>query len=104
MMREFELNIAGKDFLTIEEAAHYACVSSSQFRDKAREHGLRPFRWMGKTVYRKDDIRRAMERAADLASAEEPAPDTPSLARTGFAVLAAANEAHARRRARRTGA
>jgi hypothetical protein len=103
-MRALELNIAGKDFLTIEEAAHYACVSLSQFRDKAREHGLRSFRWMGKTVYRKDDIRRAMERAADLSAADDVAPDTPALARTGFSVLAAANEAHARRKARRASA
>ncbi|MEW6169282.1 MAG: hypothetical protein AB1651_16545 [Pseudomonadota bacterium] len=100
-MQRRPFDIAGKDFLTVEEAAHYACVSYSQFRAKAREYGLRPFPWMGKTVYRKDDIRRAMERAAELAAGDDPAPDSPSLARTGFALLAAATEAHERRRRRR---
>src|SRR5690606_29258713 len=57
-----EVNIAGKDYFTEEEAAHYACVSESQFRAKREEYGLLGFWWMGKKVYRKADIQQAMER------------------------------------------
>ena len=55
------LDLRGKDYLTANEAAHYACVSLSQFQRKAGEYGLAPFRWMGKLVYRKADIQAAME-------------------------------------------
>lgn len=54
-------NIAGKDYFTEEEAAHYACVSESQFRQKRADYGLQGFWWMGKKVYRKADIREAIE-------------------------------------------
>lgn len=54
-------NLAGKDYLTQDEAAAYACVSVSQFRAQAALHGIRSFRWMGKIVYRRGDIARAME-------------------------------------------
>jgi len=57
------MSLAGKDFFTEEEAAHYACVSQSQFRAKRAEYSLQAFRWMGKVVYRRADIQRAMEEA-----------------------------------------
>lgn len=60
-----ELNIAGKDYLTIPEAAHYCCVSVSQFRKLAPRIGVFPFEFMGKVVYRKADLRLAMESAAN---------------------------------------
>jgi hypothetical protein len=56
-----EVNLAGKDYFTQEEAAHYACVSESQFRAKSAEYGLLGFWWMGKKVYRKVDVQQAME-------------------------------------------
>lgn len=91
-------DIAGKDFLDEQEAAHYACVSYSQFRAQAERYGLRAFRWMGKKVYRKVDLQRAMELAWNQASEADPVPEPSSRARTGFAVLAAAEKAHRRRR------
>lgn len=57
------MNLSGKDYLTMAEAAHYACVSERQFRKLAREHGLAPFHWMGKKVYAKCDIKAQMDRA-----------------------------------------
>jgi hypothetical protein len=56
-----ELNIVGKDYLTEDEAAHYCCVSYSQFRRCAQEYSLQPRTFMGKKVYRKTDLQRAME-------------------------------------------
>jgi len=55
------INILGKDYLTEKEAAHYACVSQRQFQNKAKEYGILPTKFMGKFVYRKDDIRNAIE-------------------------------------------
>jgi len=55
-------SLAGKDYFTVAEAAAYACVSESQFRAKADEYGLPCFKWMGKTVYARADLREAMER------------------------------------------
>lgn len=56
------MNLSGKDFLTIPEAAHYACVCERQFRNIAKERGIQSFPWGGKKVYRKEDIKAAMER------------------------------------------
>lgn len=60
-MSASEFNLLGKDYLTTDEAAHYACVSSSQFRGRAREYGIEPIEFMGKKLYRKTDIQRAIE-------------------------------------------
>lgn len=56
------LDLAGRDYLDLPHAAAYAQVSESQFRAKALEYGLISFWWMGKKVWRKGDIQRAMER------------------------------------------
>jgi hypothetical protein len=58
-----ETDLRGLDYLTQEQAARYACVSPSQFRKLAGTHGIHPTRWMGKVVYRKTDIQRAIEHA-----------------------------------------
>ena len=55
-----DLNIAGKDYFSEAEAAHYACVSLSQFRAKKAEYGLQGFWWMGKRIYRKADLQQAL--------------------------------------------
>ena len=55
------LNLAGKDYFTEAEAAAYACVCPSQFRRRAKEEGIFPRTFMGKVVYRKADIQRAIE-------------------------------------------
>lgn len=49
-------SIHGKDFLDVEEAAHYMCISVSQFRVIAKEHGLLPIKSFGKHIYRKRDL------------------------------------------------
>ena len=60
-MTKADLNLLGKDYLTREEAAHYCCVSLSQFETQHRCYGLLPFRFMGRVVFRKVDIQAAME-------------------------------------------
>lgn len=57
-----ELNLQGKDFFNEIEAAHYCCVSHTQFRAKAAAENILPRTWMGKKVYRKEDLKNAMER------------------------------------------
>ena len=59
MGREFY--ISGKEWLTTDEAAHYACVSSAQWRAHREEHGIFPTMFMGKMLFRKQDIDLAIE-------------------------------------------
>ena len=59
------MNLAGKDFFTEDEAAHYACVSKSQFRKLRHQAGILHFSFMGKNVYRRDDIKAALDAAAE---------------------------------------
>jgi len=47
------MDLSGKDYFSRKEAAHYCCVSESQFERQADMYGMRPFRFMGKLVYRK---------------------------------------------------
>lgn len=42
MTADKQFNIAGKDWLTVPEAAFYCGVSESQFRHKAADLGLAP--------------------------------------------------------------
>jgi len=57
------MNISGKDFLTEQEAAHYSCVSLSQFKKMYKVIGIKHGNFMGKKVYRKSDIQNAMNEA-----------------------------------------
>ena len=56
------MNIGGKDFLTTDEAAHFCCASTRQFYKFRDELGIRPLTFMGKKVYKKDDLKDAIER------------------------------------------
>lgn len=56
-------NILGKDFFTEDEAIFYACVSKSQFRERAKDYGINPGIFMGRKVYRRSDLHRAMEKS-----------------------------------------
>lgn len=58
------MDLAGKDYFTAQEAASYCCVSFSQFRAKSVEMGILPFKFMGKLVYRRSDLQRAIESEA----------------------------------------
>ena len=55
------ISVLGKDYLTLDEAAFYAGVSSSQFRARAKTYGIHPRKFMGKMLYRKADIQQAIE-------------------------------------------
>lgn len=56
-----EISLTGKDYFTVPEAAHYCCVSIRQLQTHAQEYGIYSRTMMGKVVYRKSDIQRAME-------------------------------------------
>lgn len=56
-----DMDLRGKDYFTREEAAHYACMSLRQWDGVRRAQGIEPFPWAGKLVYRKEDIKLAME-------------------------------------------
>lgn len=58
-----KLNIEGKDWLTVNEAAHYCGVSSRQFREHALACGLQPKRFMGKQLYEKAALYAAISEA-----------------------------------------
>jgi len=59
------LDLSGKDWLTVEEAAHYCGVSNSQFRKNAMGYGLTPRRFMGKQLYEKAALYAAIEGAEE---------------------------------------
>ncbi|WP_312708111.1 hypothetical protein [Stenotrophomonas sp.] len=54
------IDLLGKDWLTVEEAAHYCGVSVSQFNTKAGEYDLSPRQFMGKKLYEKNELYRAI--------------------------------------------
>ncbi len=59
------LDLSGKDWLTVEEAAHYCGVSNSQFRKNALNYGLSPRRFMGKQLYEKAALYAAIQGAEE---------------------------------------
>lgn len=60
-----KLDLSGKDWLTVEEAAHYCGVSNSQFRKNALSYGLNPRRFMGKQLYEKAALYAAIQGAEE---------------------------------------
>lgn len=56
------------EYMTQKEAASYCCVSVRQFRKIAPTVGLLPFMFGGKLVYRREDLKKAMEDARWQAS------------------------------------
>jgi len=56
-------DLAGKDWLTEPEAALYCCVSVSQFKKHAADYGLLPRNFMGKKLYEKAALYRAIAEA-----------------------------------------
>ena len=59
-----QFNIAGKDWLTAPEAAHYCGVSEDHFRRRATEYGLVPRNFMGKQLYEKAALYAAIDASA----------------------------------------
>lgn len=58
-----DLNLAGKDWLTEIEAAHYCGVSVRQFQAHNAELGLEPRRFMGRKLYLKSDLYSIIEKS-----------------------------------------
>lgn len=61
MIEPTEINLSGKDFFNEREAAHYACVSLGHFQRNILKTGIQPRTFLGKKVYRREDLRRVME-------------------------------------------
>lgn len=62
------MNLEGKDYLDQWEAADYMCMSLSKFKLTLAEPRvkIKPFNNHGKTVYRKADLAKEMERQAKI--------------------------------------
>lgn len=71
-------DIRGKDWLTVDEAAHYCGVSSRQFRRNAPELGLVPRNFMGKQLYEKNELYRAIENSDNWKSRATTGPLAPT--------------------------
>ncbi|PZT29716.1 hypothetical protein A7X88_00155 [Stenotrophomonas maltophilia] len=54
------IDLSGKDWLTVDEAAHYCGVSVSQFNARAHEYDLDPRKFMGKKLYAKAALYQAI--------------------------------------------
>lgn len=72
------IDLSGKDWLTVDEAACYCGVSASQFNAKAHEYGLEPRNFMGKKLYEKAALYQAIYGAKAWTSATS----APTLAAT----------------------
>jgi hypothetical protein len=55
------MDLSGKDYISRKEAAHYCCVSESQFERKEVEYGIPCIPFMGKLIYRRVDLQRLIE-------------------------------------------
>ncbi len=60
--------ISGKDWLTVEQAAFYCGVSVAQFNAKAPSLGLAPRNFMGKKLFEKAALHRAIHDASHWAA------------------------------------
>ncbi|UQA70048.1 hypothetical protein K1516_19290 [Stenotrophomonas maltophilia] len=54
------IDLSGKDWLTVDEAACYCGVSASQFNARAHEYELEPRNFMGKKLYEKAALYQAI--------------------------------------------
>ncbi len=55
-----------KEFLTLREAAHFCGVSYDHFIKNRADYGISSIHFMGKQLYRKNDLVRAIERLAPV--------------------------------------
>ncbi|WP_447906907.1 hypothetical protein [Stenotrophomonas geniculata] len=54
------IDLSGKDWLTVDEAACYCGVSASQFNARAHEYELKSRNFMGKKLYEKAALYKAI--------------------------------------------
>lgn len=67
-MPPFEIDLRGKDYFSVVEAAHYCCVSPDHFAKQEsalRDMGIEPLRVMGKKVYRRADLAQFIEKSPE---------------------------------------
>lgn len=57
-------DLAGKDYLTEKEAAHYCGVCLRQFQTHRKTEGIPALRHMGKKLYRRADLQKSIEKYA----------------------------------------
>jgi hypothetical protein len=69
------INLAGKDYFTVREAAAYACISIGQWRARVQPE-FPAGKFCGKLVYRRVDVERYFEQNTRWPRA----PDTPMVA------------------------
>lgn len=77
-MADKPFDIAGKDWLTVDEAAHYCGVSLRQFNEHANDYGLQARNFMGRKLYAKADLYQAIYGARLWQSSASPANGRPS--------------------------
>jgi hypothetical protein len=58
-----EFNLAGKDWFTEPEAAHYCGVSLPQFRNHYEELGITPRKFMGRKLYSREELSAVISRS-----------------------------------------
>jgi hypothetical protein len=58
-----EFNLAGKDWFTEPEAAHYCGVSVRQFQGNYEALGIAPKRFMGRKLYSREELSAVITRA-----------------------------------------
>lgn len=72
-------DIRGKDWLTVDEAAHYCGVSARHFRRSAPDLGLVPRNFMGKQLYEKNELYRSIQNASDWTTRGHVGSNTPAM-------------------------
>lgn len=73
------IDLSGKDWLTVDEAAHYCGVSTRQFRRNAPDLGLVPRNFMGKQLYEKNELYRSIQSASDWTTRGHVGSNTPAM-------------------------
>lgn len=59
-LEDSDMDLSGKDYFTVEQAAEYACISFSHWRAKVQPE-FPPGEFKGKLVYRRADVMRYVE-------------------------------------------
>lgn len=72
------LNIAGKDWFTVDEAAHYCGVSLRQFQTHYQSLGVTPRRFMGKKLFAREELYTVISRSDPWHQERQSAKDSQS--------------------------
>lgn len=72
-----KIDISGKDWLTVTEAAFYCGVSEDHFRRRAAEYGLVPRNFMGRQLYEKAALYAAIHGAKQWSASASTGEVTP---------------------------